>query len=77
MRQFTTICIDNLTNMVLALSECSYNAACDWLMRKGFTDYDSFESCHADNTVTMTFSKPYEKVFMYDENRGLLLTNRG
>lgn len=73
MRKFTTSCIDNETGMEMILSECSYNAACDYLMRLGFTDYDKFES--DVRYVTMTFSKPAKRMFIYDELRGYLLGN--
>lgn len=75
MRVFTGTCIDKETDMEMVLSECSYNMACDWLMSKGFTDYDKFES---DNRFTMLkFSKPAKRTFVYDEERGYLLAERG
>ena len=73
MREFTATCVDMKTRMTMVLSECSYNKACDWLERHGFTTYDKFEAWMG--MVVMQFSKPAEKIFVYDEERGYLLSN--
>lgn len=73
MREFKTSCIDNVTRMEMVLSECSYNMACDWLMRKGFTQYDKFSVI--GDQIEMQFSKPKKRTFVYDEGRGILLGN--
>ena len=73
MREFKVMCKDTKTGMEMVLSECSYNMACDWLERKGFTEYDKFE-CVGD-TIWITFSKPNDRLFVYDETRGYLLAN--
>lgn len=73
MREFKVMCKDTKTGMEMVLSECSYNMACDWLERKGFTEYDKFE-CVGD-TIWLTFSKPNNRLFVYDETRGYLLAN--
>lgn len=71
MREFKTSCIDNVTKMEMVLSEVSYNMACDWLMRKGFVEYDKFDVI--GNQIELQFSKPKKKTFVYDEGRGYLL----
>lgn len=73
MRRFTSLCKDNITGMYMVLSECSYNTACSWLEENGFTEYDKFEVI--GNQYELTFSKPTNKVFVYDDNRGYLLSN--
>ena len=73
MRVFKTLCKDTITGMYMVLSECSYNMACSWLEQQGFTNYDKFNVVAGN--VEMTFSKPANKVFLYDENRGYLLSN--
>lgn len=73
MREFKTSCIDTETGMEMVLSECSYNMACDWLEHKGFTEYDKFDS--TSRYVTLEFSKPAKRTFVYDEERGYLLGN--
>lgn len=73
MRVFKTICIDNLTNKTIVLSETSYNNACFYLYSKGFTD-PAKTTCE-NNMTTLEFLQPARKVFIYDENRGYLLTD--
>lgn len=73
MREFTSMCKDTKTGMQMVLSECSYNMACSWLEGKGYSEYEKFE-CVGDE-VWLTFSKPNERLFVYDEARGYLLTN--
>lgn len=68
---FNTVCIDSKTRMQMVLSECSYNMACDWLEQQGFTEYETFEN--VGNEIWLTFSKPKEITFVYDEERGYLL----
>ena len=71
MREFRTSCIDNVTGMEMVLSECSYNMACDWLERKGFTHYNYFEVCGTE--TILEFTTPKKRTFIYDEERGILL----
>lgn len=73
MREFKTMCKDTVTGMQMILSECSYNTACFWLESKGFTEYDKFDS--NGNEIWLWFSKPTERLFVYDEDRGYLLGN--
>lgn len=73
MREFKTTCVDMKTRMTMVLSECSYNRACDWLESKGFTHYDKFET--VANMIVMQFSKPAKRIFVYDEERGYLLSD--
>ena len=71
MKIHTTSQIDNETRMEMVLSECSYNSACDWLERKGFTHYDKFDN--DGRFTTLVFSTPSKRTFVYDEKRGYLL----
>ena len=71
MREFKTSTIDNATGMEMVLSECSYNMACDWLERKGFTHYNHFEVCGTE--TILEFATPKKRTFIYDEERGILL----
>lgn len=71
MREFRTSCIDNVTGMEMVLSECSYNMACDWLERKGFTKYNYLEVCGTE--TILEFTTPKKRTFIYDEERGILL----
>ena len=71
MKEFKASCIDNETNMELVLSEVSYNRACDWLAQHGFTEYKKFHSTL--RYITMEFDR---KTFIYDEERGYLLSKR-
>lgn len=73
MREFKTMCKDTKTGMQMVLSECSYNTACFWLESKGFTTYDKFET--NGNEIYLYFSKPTNRLFVYDEDRGYLLGN--
>lgn len=73
MKEFKTLVKDSETNMEMVLSECSYNMACDWLMRKGFTDYDKFDS--DIRYAVLKFSKPAKRTFVYDSDRGYLLAD--
>lgn len=73
MREFKTSCIDKVTGMEIMLSECSYNRACDWLARKGFTEYERFDP--SGSLITLEFTKPAKRTFVYDEDRGYLLAN--
>lgn len=63
--------IDPETHMEILLSDVSYNKAMNWLESKGFTHYDRFEPI--GNQIELEFSKPAKRVFIYDEDRGLLL----
>lgn len=71
MREFKTSTIDNITGMEMVLSECSYNMACDWLSRKGFTEYNHLEVCGTE--TILEFTTPKKRTFIYDEERGILL----
>ena len=73
MREFKTMCKDSKTGMQMVLAECNYNMACSWLESKGFTEYRKFE-CVGDE-VWLTFEKPVDALFVYDEARGYLLRN--
>ena len=42
-KEFKTSVIDDKTGMEVILTDVSYNRAMDWLMQKGFTDYDRFD----------------------------------
>ena len=72
-REFKTSVIDDKTEMEVILTDVSYNRAVDWLMSKGFTQYDRFESI--GDEIEMEFSEPTHRVFVYDERRGYLLGN--
>ena len=71
MREFTACCKDTKTGMQMVLSGATYNMACDYLMKKGFYCYDSFKN--ENGIVTITFSTPARRTFVYDEERGYLL----
>lgn len=67
MRKFVTNCIDDITGMTMVLSECSYNMACDYLMR-------SIGQPISVKLVNNMAEIKYPKItFYYDENRGYLL----
>ena len=70
MREFRTMCKDTKTGLQMVLSEASYNMACDWLESKGYGEYDKFET--VGNEIWITYG---DKLFVYDEERGYLLTN--
>ena len=73
MRRFSTVCIDNITNMEMILYQCSFNEACLFLEEENadgrFGEYKGMEAVtlHVDR---FRFEKA---VFLYDEERGLLL----
>ena len=73
MREFKTMTKDTETGMQMVLSECSYNMAMDYIMRKGFTYYDYFEP--SGRFTTLEFSRPTKRTFVYDEERGYLLAD--
>lgn len=78
MKKFNVSCIDDATNMEVLLAGCSYNNACNYLSLNGFNwenakmkvDYRTNRTLfyHEDKT-----GKIIDRVFCYDENRGLLL----
>ena len=70
-REYKTATIDNKTGMQLILSDVSYNHAMSWLESKGFTNYDRFDVI--GNEYEFEFSKPAHRLFIYDEDRGVLL----
>ena len=72
-REFKTSVIDDKTGMEVILTDVSYNRAVDWLMQKGFTDYDRFDA--VGDQIELEFSKPAPRIFVYDERRGYLLGN--
>lgn len=72
-KEFKTSTIDDVTGMELLLSDVSYNRAVDWLMQKGFTEYDRFDVI--GDQIELEFSKPAPRIFVYDESRGYLLGN--
>ena len=73
-REFTASVIDPETNMQIILSDVSYNHAISWLESHGFTHYDRFDVI-ANNEYEFEFSEPTDRLFVYDEARGLLLGN--
>ena len=76
MRIFTSVCIDNLTKMEMLLSECSFNEACMFLETENADDrfgkYKGMEVCTL-HVHKLIFEKA---VFLYDEERGLLLRQK-
>ena len=77
-QKYLISCLDDLTKMEILLDRCSYNNACFYLPLCGFNwavattkkDYRTnrtliFETDQKGNIVG--------RVFLYDENRGLLL----
>lgn len=72
-KEFKTSVIDDKTRMEVILTDVSYNRAMDWLMQKGFTDYDRFDVI--GDQIELEFSKPAPRIFVYDESRGYLLGN--
>lgn len=76
MRVFLLSCVDKETGHDMVLSECSYNAACRWLMDKGFTDPTKTSITDGGRYTTLTFTQPKERTFVYDELRGYLLATR-
>ena len=72
-KEFKTSVIDDKTGMEVILTDVSYNRAMDWLMQKGFTDYDRFDVI--GDQIELEFSKPAPRIFVYDESRGYLLGN--
>lgn len=73
-RVFKTSTIDPETGMEILLSDVSYNHAINWLESHGFTHYDRFDVI-ANNEYEFEFSEPADRLFVYDEARGLLLGN--
>ena len=73
MRLFTAICIDNVTNMQMILSECSFNMACSYLEsvqeKYNLGEYLGTE-CMSLTTTKIEFENA---TFYYDEERGYLL----
>ena len=64
-------CKDKITGLSLIASECSYNFAIDFLLSKGA----EIESCRHDNVKDQTVIITKNRLFFYDENRGVLLGN--
>lgn len=71
--EFTASAIDPETKMQIILSDVSYNHAMSWLESHGFTHYDRFDVI--GNEYEFEFSEPTDRLFIYDEDRGLLLGN--
>lgn len=81
MKEFKVCCRDSTTGFVMILSECSYNMAIDWLVRKNI-DILSCKNSTIYNNITVIKTgiwshiladfKP-NRTFYYDETRGYLL----
>lgn len=73
MRKFTTTCIDNITNLIMVLSDCSYNNACSFLESENANNKFGQFLTATNRTLYLTEIR-YEKAnFIYDEVRGVLL----
>ena len=73
MRRFTTLCIDKVTGAEMLLYDCSFNAACMFLERENadgrFGKYKGTEF----GTIYVTKIVFEEALFLYDEERGVLM----
>lgn len=76
MRAFACSCIDQETGLEMVVRECSYNMACDWLSRNGFTEPAKTSVTDGGRYITVTFTAPAARTFVYDEHRGYLLATR-
>lgn len=77
MRRFTALCRDSVTGHTMILSDCSFNAACMFLERENANNilgkYKGTE-CGSRNVTKLVFEKA---LFLYDEERGLLMRVEG
>lgn len=73
MRKFTATCIDNVTNMVMVLSDCSYNNACSFLECENANNKFGHFISATNRTLYLTEIKFENASFIYDEVRGVLL----
>lgn len=71
MKIFKTVCIDDRTKMELVASDCSYNAACFYIMNRNYEPTEIKSDFRNNRTLIVTKTR----VFLYDEPRGLLLGN--
>lgn len=81
MKEFKICCRDSITGFEMILSDCSYNMAMDWLVRKNI-DILSCKNSTIYNNMTVIKTgiwshilgdfKP-SRTFYYDETRGYLL----
>ena len=82
MTEFTASCIDNITGKEMILSDCSYNAAYEWLREKlkkkglricgiGHNHETGITELYTGdpNAISLNLGRK----FFYDETRGLLL----
>ena len=72
MIKFAVLCKDNVTNLEMVASECTFNESCIFLERENANNrFGRFLSARGKNEITEII---YEKAsFLYDEKRGLLL----
>lgn len=73
MRRFTSLCIDKVTGAEMVLYDCSFNAACMFLEAENadgrFGKYKGTE-CASRYVTKIVFE---EALFLYDEERGVLM----
>lgn len=64
---------DSLTHMEILLDNVSYNAACAYIDTELQKVYGGIQEIKHDYRKNRTIISTSERVFLYDEDRGLLL----
>lgn len=69
MKKFRVSCKDQITELEMILSECSFNEACAFLEEQNLGKYLGMEA-KAPDVSSIAFEK---RKFLYDEARGYLM----
>lgn len=74
MKVFKVLCVDAVTHCQILIENCSYNSACFWLESKGLINPNNIK-IKWDSKTNRYLILDGNTCFIYDENRGLLLSD--
>lgn len=74
MKVFKVLCVDTATHCQILAEDCSYNSACFWLESEGLINPNNVK-IKWDFKTNRYLILDGSTCFIYDENRGLLLSD--
>lgn len=74
MKVFKVLCVDTVTHCQILVENCSYNSACYWLEFQGLINPNNVK-IKCDLKTNRYLILDGNTLFIYDENRGLLLSD--